>query len=138
MSADIEYGAEAVREVFEAYAQITKRVVDSNPRDSDTLASINGYLDEALRHWTPEHDRPSRWELGHFERQPEADPRRLAELRRMVAANETKARIKSELVAWRSVQRFGLLWWIQRCLRETGNPDFVEAWNAFIGYFSRR
>jgi hypothetical protein len=135
MTADLEYGAEALREVLETYAQIAKSVIDTDPRDTETLSSINGYLDGILRHWTPEHEGPGSWELDYFERQPDADPRRLNELRRRVAENQERIQTKDELVIWRAVQRFGLLWWIQRQLRHTGDAAYVEAWGSFIGYF---
>jgi hypothetical protein len=135
MTANLEYGSDALREVFETYAQIAKSVIDSDPRDTDTLTSINGYLDEILRHWTPEHDGPGTWELEYFERQSDADPRRVNELRRRVAENQERIQIKDDLVTWRAVQRFGLLWWIQRQLRQTGDAAYIDAWESFIGYF---
>jgi hypothetical protein len=59
----------------------------------------------------------------------------LARLRAQVEENPARAKIKDELEIWRAAQRFALLWWSLRRLRETGDTAFVDAWNAFVGYF---
>jgi hypothetical protein len=136
IASEIEYGRDALHQVFESYALIAKGVIDSDPRDTAMLTEINGFLDEFLRHWTPEHNSPQEWELEFYEQRTDIDRHRLLELRRQAAANRKLVRVKEELETWRSVQRFGLLWWTQRRLRETGDDAYVGAWNAFVGYFS--
>jgi hypothetical protein len=131
----LDYGAEALRQVFDAYALIAKDAIDHDARDTRTLGDINGFLDQSLRHWNPEHDRPQQWEIDMLAQRPDVDQGQLAEARRQAAENEERARAKGELETWRAVQRFGLLWWAQRRLRETGDDAFVAAWNSFVGYF---
>jgi hypothetical protein len=131
----LEYGAEALRQVFDAYALIAKNAIDHDPRDTATLGSINGYLDEFLRHWDPEYNSPQQWEIDLLAQRPDIDRRQLAEMGRQAADSKERLRTKEELDTWRAVQRFGLLWWTQRRLRDTGDVAYVEAWNAFVGYF---
>jgi hypothetical protein len=132
---DREYGAQALRQVFDAYALIGKAIIDSTPRDTKALGEINRYLSEFLQHWTPEHDHPQQWDVELLEQQPGVDQDALEQVRIDVAENERRAQIKSELDRWRAVQRFGLLFWALHRLGGTRDEAYVEAWNALAGYF---
>jgi hypothetical protein len=137
-SGDQEYGVQALRQVFDAFALIGKSIIDFTPRDASAIAEINRHLDEFIRHWTPENDHPQRWEVELLERQPEVDAGVLEETRGQMAENEARARVKADLDRWRAMQRFGLLFWTQH--RLLGRPDEAEAyadlWKGFAGYFS--
>jgi hypothetical protein len=133
--ADLGHGTQALRQVIDTYTEIAKSVVDHDPRDVDTLSSVNRYLNEILDDWNPERENPQAWELELYEHRGDVDPQRLAELRRGVQRNETRIRAKEDVSTWRDVQRFALLWWIQRRFRETGDDSYIGAWDSFIGYF---
>lgn len=129
------YGAQALRQVFDAYALTAKAFIDHNPRDAGSFSEINRYLDSFLRHWDPEHDRPYDFEVEHLVARDDVDPRELERLRSQLAAKEARVAIKDELEMWRSAQRFALLSWSLRRLRDSGDSVYIEAWNAFVGYF---
>jgi hypothetical protein len=131
----LAYGADALRQVFETYARLAKAAIDHDPGDTRTLSEINRFLDEFLRHWEPEHAHPQSWEIELLEQRPDVDRHQLADAQRQAAENEERARMKGELEMWRAVQRFGLLWWAQRQLRETGDDVYLAAWGSFVGYF---
>jgi hypothetical protein len=129
------YGVMALRQVFEAYALIAKSFIDHNPRETSSLSEINRYLNGFLRHWDPEHDRPFAWEVEHLAARDDIDAREVERLRSQVADKEALITIKDQLDTWRATQRFALLAWSLRRLRETGDSVYVEPWNAFVGYF---
>jgi hypothetical protein len=132
---DRAYGATALRQVFEAYALIAKSFIDQNPRETGSFREINRYLNNFLRHWNPEHDRPHEWEIGHLEARDDTHPREVEQFRSQLADKLARVTIKAEMDAWRAAQRFALLAWSLRRLRESGDTVYVEPWNAFVGYF---
>jgi hypothetical protein len=108
---DRDYGVQALRQVFDAFALIGKSIIDFTPQDTKALAEINRHLSEFIQHWRPEHDPPQRWELELLEQQPGVDPGLLEETRSRAAENEARTQIKVDLDQWRAMQRFGLLFW---------------------------
>jgi hypothetical protein len=129
------YGAQALRQVFDAYALLAKSFIDHNPRESGSFSEINRYLDGFLRHWDPEHDRPYEWELDQLVARGDIDTRMVELLQSQLAAKDARVAIKNELVMWRAAQRFALLAWTLRRLRESGDAAYVKPWSAFVGYF---
>jgi len=132
---DRDYGVQALRQVFDAYTLMAKAFVDHNPRETGAFAELNRYLGEFLQHWDPEHDRPYEWEVELLAERGNTDARELARLRARVEENAARAQVKQDLDTWRAAQRFALLWWSLRRLRESGDSTFVDAWNAYVGYF---
>jgi len=133
---DRDHGATALRQVFDALAHIAKGFIDHNPREEWAFSELNRYLTEPLRHWEPEYMRPAEWEVELLEEREDTDPVELGRLRAAAAKNAALVRVKDDLELWRDAQRFALLWWSMRRLRDTGDSAFVEAWNAFSGFFS--
>jgi hypothetical protein len=129
-----DLGKDALLQVWDGYATLCKDILDARPRDTELLSQINEVWDQPLRHWDPEHADPQEWHLQfaieHAE--PEAVVHRLkAEL----SANQRRIALKREIVDWRALQRFGLLFWILRNVRERGGADrWIAAWQTFAGY----
>jgi hypothetical protein len=132
---DRDYGAQALRQVFDAYTLMGKAFIDHNPRESGAFSELNRYLGEFLQHWDPEHDDPQNWQVELLAQRVDADPIELARLRARVEEKAARVKVKDDLETWRAAQRFSLLWWSLRRLRDSGDSGFVDAWNAFVGYF---
>ncbi len=130
-----ESGRDLLLQVWDGYATLCKDILDARPRDTELLAQINEVWDQPLRHWNPEHADPQEWHLQHvIQRGEGADV--VERLREELAANRRQIALKQEIVDWRAVQRFGLLFWILRNVRERGDADrWTPAWQAFAGYF---
>jgi hypothetical protein len=135
---DRQFGVQALRQVFDAFALIGKAIIDFTPRDTEGLARVNNYLSQFIQHWTPEYDQPQRWEVQLLEQKPDVDRRSLEEKRRLVDENEARAKIKVDLDQWRAMQRFGLLFWTLHQLGRQSAEDgpYVDIWKALAGYFS--
>jgi hypothetical protein len=131
----LKNGVTLLKQVIDAYFRIAKSVIDSDPRDSKTLSSINGYVNDFLNYWTPEFEHPSLVEVEIYRERGDVDPRRLATLERQAAENEERAAAKREIDQWRGINRFGLLWWVERLLRTTGNADYTKLWEDLSRYF---
>lgn len=130
-----ELGRDALLQVWDGYAAICKDVLDIRPRDTQLLGEINEVWDQPLQHWDPEYARPHEFEL-----QPAIDrgePAQAVErLRVAVEENQARTEVKREIVDWRALHRFGLLFWILRNVRERGDADrWMAAWRTFAGYF---
>jgi hypothetical protein len=132
---DRAYGVAALRQVFEAYAVMAKSLIDHSPRETDSLSEINRYLDTFLRHWDPEHERPDKLDVEYLVARGDVQPRELERLRSQLADKQARVALKDELTLWRAAHRFALLAWCLRRLRESEDTAYVEAWNAFVGYF---
>lgn len=130
-----EYGAAALIQVFDVLAQLGKAVIDHDPRETWLMTEINRYWNEFLEHWHPEHTAPRRWELEFLEERGDVPARQLEQVRASVVENEARAKTREEVDTWRGVERFGLLFWALRRLRDRRDPIYVEAWDAFAGYF---
>lgn len=124
-------GVVLLRQVIDAFYGIAKSVVDVDPRDLATLRSINGYVDNLLRHWDPQYDHPTQWEVEALRQRDDVEARRLAELEREAAKNEERAAAKREIDLWRGMNRLALLWWVERYLRTTSDVLYVEPWEEF-------
>lgn len=129
------YGAQALQQVFEAYALLGKSFIDHDPRDSGSLREINCYLDGFIRHWDPGHDRPDEWEVQYLAGQADVDEREITRLRSELAEKQDRVSVKKELDTWRAAQRLALLSWALRRLHESRDTAYVDTVNAFIGYF---
>jgi hypothetical protein len=130
-----DYGAAALSQVYDVISQLGKAAIDHDPREAWLLAEINRYWNEFLEFWQPEHASPQRWELELLEERGDVFGRKLDEVRARVAENEARERTREELDTRRDVERFGLLFWAMRRLRDRRDPIYLDAWNAFAGYF---
>lgn len=128
-------GVALLKQVIDAYFRIAKSIIDSDPRDAKTLSSINDYVNGFLTYWTPEFEHPRQVEVELYRERGDVDPRRLAALERQAAENEERAAAKREIDQWRGINRFGLLWWVERLLRTTGDADYTKLWEDSSRYF---
>jgi hypothetical protein len=130
-----QLGKDALLQVWDGYATLCKDILDVRPRDTDLLSQINEVWDQPLRLWNPEHADPQDWQLEFaIERGESADV--IERLRRDLAANRRRIDVKQELVDWRALHRFGLLFWILRNVRDRGDVErWMPAWKTFSGYF---
>jgi hypothetical protein len=130
-----ELGKDALLQVWDGYATICKDVLDVRTRDTQLIAEINEVWDHPLQHWDPEYARPHEFELQYAI--DSGEPAEAIErLRVAIEENRAKLAIKRELVDWRALHRFGLLFWILRNVRERGDVDrWMPAWRTFAGYF---
>ncbi|HVU78845.1 MAG TPA: hypothetical protein VHC67_14800 [Gaiellaceae bacterium] len=130
-----QLGKDALLQVWDGYANLCKGILDSRPRDTELLGQINEVWDEPLQHWNPEHSDPDDWQLRvAIERgEPEDEVERI---RGELAANQRWVDVKQELLDWRALHRFGLLFWILRNVRDRGDVEsWRPAWTTFAGYF---
>jgi hypothetical protein len=130
-----DYGAAALSQVYDVMAQLGKAAIDHDPREAWLLAEINRYWNEFLEFWQPEHASPQSWELELLEERGDVPARELDDVRARVTENEARVRTREELDTRRDVERFGLLFWAMRRLRDRRDPIYLDAWNAFAGYF---
>jgi hypothetical protein len=130
-----EYGAQALRQVFETYALMAKAFMDQRPRATDSFREINDYLNDFLKHWTPEYDHPREWVVANLAAREDVDPRELDRARSRLADKEARVDLKRDLDTWRALNRFALLAWSLRKLRPADDVAVVDPWNAFVGYF---
>ena len=130
-----ELGKELLLQVWDGYATLCKDILDARPRDTELLRQINEVWDEPLRHWDPEYADPQEWHV-HFAIERGEGEDVIARLRAELADNQRHIQLKHEIVDWRALQRFGLLFWILRSVRERGDVDrWLPAWQMFAGYF---
>src|SRR5262249_33933713 len=127
-------GRDSLLQVWDGYATICKDILDARPRDQQLLTEINEAWDQPLRHWTPEHARPHEFELQYaIDRGEPAET--IERLRIAIEQNKSKVEVKRELVDWRVLHRFGLLFWIVRSVRDRGDAErLMDAWRAFSSY----
>jgi hypothetical protein len=128
-------GKEALLQVWDGYANLCKGVLDLRPRDTQLLSQINEVWDQPLQHWDPEHGRPQEWELRNAIDRGEPEGV-IARIRSNLAARQLQVDLKREIIDWRALHRFGLLFWILRNIRERGDAEnWRPAWTTFAGYF---
>lgn len=131
-----ELGRDALLQIFDAYAQALKDIVDARPADTELLADVNEQFEYPLQTWHPEHHGPDEWHVDAAARRG-ADDAELERLRNEVREKEQRVALKKELVDWRELHRFGLLFWIVRNVRDGGDTGrWLPAWGALRGYFS--
>lgn len=130
-----QLGKDVLLQVWDGYATMCKDILDARPRDTELLGQINEVWDQPLRHWDPQYEDPQEWHLQFAIRRGEgADV--VERLRSELAHNQRQVALKQEIVDWRALQRFGLLFWILRNVRERGDIDrWTPAWRTFAGYF---
>jgi len=130
-----ELGRDLLLQVWDGYAALCKSILDIRPRDTELLTEINAVWDQPLRHWNPEHRDPQPWQVDFAEGR--GDPAEsIARMRAEVAENERQIDLKRDIVDWRALHRFGLLFWVLRNVRERGdNERWAPAWRTFAGYF---
>jgi hypothetical protein len=131
----LQLGKDALLQVWDGYATLCKDILDVRPRDTELLSQINEVWDQPLQLWNPEYADPQDWHLEFaIERDEPADV--IEGIRRDLATNRRRIDIKQELVDWRALHRFGLLFWILRNVRERGDVErWMPAWRTFAGYF---
>jgi hypothetical protein len=130
-----QLGKDALLQVWDAYAALCKDILDVRPRDTELLSEINEVWNQPLQLWNPEYDDPQDWHLEFaIEHDEPADA--IEPIRRDLADNKLRIAVKQELLDWRLLHRFGLLFWILRNVRERGDVERWErAWKTFAGYF---
>ena len=129
-----ELGRDVLLQVWEGYATLCKDILDARPRDTELLSQINEVWDQPLRHWDPEYADPQEWHLQFAIERGEAEGV-IDGLRAELAENQRRIALKRKVVDWRALQRFGLLFWILRNVRERGDADrWTPAWQTFAGY----
>jgi len=131
-----DLGREALLQVFEAFAQSCKAILDLRPTDTELLAEVLEHFASPLSHWRPEQRGPYEWDVqGAVRRGDDADT--IARLQSELEEKQRLVAIKQELEDWRELHRFGLLFWVVRSVRNSGDIEqWLPAWNALRGYFS--
>lgn len=131
-----ELGRDALLQIFDAYAQALKDIVDNRPGDTELLADVNEQFEYPLQNWHPEHHGLDEWHIDAAVRRG-ADDAELERLRDQVRDKERRVALKKEIFDWRDLHRFGLLFWIVRNVRDGGDIEqWLPAWGALRGYFS--
>jgi hypothetical protein len=129
-----QLGKDALLQVWDGYANLCKAILDTRPRDTELLSQINEVWDQPLDHWHPEHRDPDDWQLQAAINRAEPEDV-LERIRVELAAKQVLVDIKEELIDWRAIHRFGLLFWILRNIRERGDiENWRPAWTTFAGY----
>jgi hypothetical protein len=114
---------------------LCKDILDIRPTDTQMLGELNEVWDQPLNLWTPEYADPQEWHLEFAIRRGD-DEAELARLGDELAENQRQITIKREIVDWRALHRFGLLFWILRNVRNRGDAvRWIAAWQTFAGYF---
>jgi hypothetical protein len=131
-----ELGRDALLQIFDAYAEMLKHIVDLRPADTELLADVNEQFDYPLQHWNPEHQGPDEWYVEAAVRRG-AEEAELEQLRSEVRDKQRRVGLKKEIFDWRDLHRFGLLFWIVRNVRDGADPErWLPALGALRGYFS--
>lgn len=129
-----EFGATSLLQTIDTVAAVAKELLDSDPTERRLIVEFSRVPDDYLLHWHPEHDAPQRWDVEVAENAG-VDEEALIDLRRRFAENQEKVAIRERIDDWKAIQRFGLLFWILRHVRDGGEPEWVDAWELFANYF---
>jgi hypothetical protein len=128
-----EFGRTMMLQLYRTFAEICKRMLDIDPTQHSAIEKFNGIYEKYFRFWDPQHERPWRFELDHALQRGE-DGEAIEALRAAVDAREAEVALHDELDDARLVQRFGLMFWVLRRLRETGRQEWAEVWPVFANY----
>lgn len=129
-----EFARDVLLQVIDAIASVCTALLDQDPAQTQLIGEFNGILDEFLQHWQPEHDAPQQWDIEIAENAG-ATEEELADLRLRFEDNRRKLDLKEQIDDWRAVQRFGLLFWILRHVRDGSDGAWSSAWTVFANYF---
>jgi hypothetical protein len=127
-----ERAARALFQLFEAVTEVCKRILDHDPGQTALLGKFNAVFDKFLVHWQPEHEPPQQWDLDAAEQQGLAVE--LDGLRARFHENQEKVAVRDRVQEWRDIDRFVILFWILRNIRDTGSSRWREAWEVFAPY----
>lgn len=130
-----EGGATALFQVFEAVTDTCKRILEHDPGQTATLGKFNGVFDKFLVHWQPEYDHPQQWDIDLAEQQGMTTAE-LESLRARLEENQEKVAVRDRVHEWRDLDRFALMFWILRNIRDGSPARWREAWEVFAPYFS--
>ena len=128
-------GAAALFQVFETVTNVCKRILDHDPGQTVLLGTFNGIFDRFLVDWHPEFDPPHPWDVDLAEQQgvPAAE---LERLRAGIEANQQRIAARGRMHELRDLDRFALLFWILRNVRDGSVVRWRKAWSVFAPHFT--